>query len=123
MASIRKSPEHVLVDVRAAERYRGEVEPLDPVAGHIPGAINLPFAGSLDEDGLFLDIAELRAIFEPLTEKASTDKIVFYCGSGVSAAHSALVFAHAGLGDALIYPGSWSKWITDPDRPVAKSDQ
>ncbi|MFL6162331.1 MAG: sulfurtransferase [Jatrophihabitantaceae bacterium] len=108
-----------LVDVRAPERYRGEHEPIDPVAGHIPGAVNLPTTANVDAAGRFRPPAELRHRFGELTADASADNPVgVYCGSGVTAAHTALAMYEIGL-PAVLYPGSWSEWITDPDRPVA----
>ncbi len=109
----------VLVDVRAAERYSGESEPIDPVAGHIPGAINLPSTANVDPTGRFLDPALLR---ERYSSVGAADGAVLYCGSGITAAHSLLAMESAGL-TAAIYPGSWSEWITDPDRPVAVGEQ
>lgn len=102
-----------LVDVRAAERYRGEVEPIDPVAGHIPGALNRPAALLLDEQARFRAAAEVAAAY------AGVDAPVLYCGSGVTAAQALLALEAAGIGGGRIYPGSWSEWIRDPDRPVA----
>lgn len=96
-----------LIDARAPERYRGEEEPVDPAAGHIPGAVNLPFAGNLSEDGRFLGPDELRARFE-----AAGDACTVYCGSGVTAAHNALAMDVAGLPIPALYPGSWSAWST-----------
>lgn len=119
--TIRADDAWRLLDARAADRYRGEVEPIDPVAGHIPGARSAPFAGNLDEAGCFLPPAQLRARFARLTGDAPPERVVHYCGSGVTAAHNALAMAHAGLGDTRLYPGSWSEWITDPERPVAKA--
>jgi thiosulfate/3-mercaptopyruvate sulfurtransferase len=104
---------HMLVDARAPERYRGENETVDPVAGHIPGALSVPFAGNVGPDGRFLPPERLQERYAGLTEP------VFYCGSGVTAAHNVLAYAHAGLGTARLYPGSWSEWITDESRPVA----
>ena len=104
-----------LVDVRAPERYSGESEPIDPVAGHIPGAVNLPSMANLDGDGRFLDGS---AIARRFTDAGVDTEAVLYCGSGVTAAHSLLALESAGLTGA-IYPGSWSDWITDPRRPVA----
>lgn len=101
-----------LVDVRAPERYRGEHEPLDPVAGHIPGAVNRPSPGNQTPDGHFRPPAEIAARFAGLEEP------VLYCGSGITAAHTLLALRSAGL-DGRIYPGSWSDWVSDPDRPVA----
>ena len=105
-----------VVDSREAPRYRGEVEPIDPVAGHVPGAINLPFAGNLDEHGRFRPAASLAARFEALT--GGPDAVV-YCGSGVTACHNALAIERAGLPLPRVYVGSWSGWTADPSRPVA----
>lgn len=113
--------EHRLLDARAPERYRGEVEPLDPVAGHIPGALNLPHAGNVDERGHFLSSKQLRARFLPALGDLPAGKAIAYCGSGVTAAHNLLAMLHAGLGEGVLYAGSWSEWITDPDRPIEKS--
>jgi thiosulfate/3-mercaptopyruvate sulfurtransferase len=107
-----------LIDARTAERYRGEYEPLDPVAGHIPGAICGPFAENLDAQGRFRAPAELRARFQALLGDAPPQRAICYCGSGVTATHNLLALAHAGLGDAQLYSGSWSEWITDPERPI-----
>ena len=108
----------VLLDVRAAERFRGEHEPIDPVAGHIPGAVNAPLTGNTDELGRFLPPDELRARFEALGV-AMTWPVAAYCGSGVTAAQTVLALRLAGFDDAALYPGSWSGWITDPSRPIA----
>lgn len=105
----------VVVDSRAAERYRGEVEPIDAVAGHIPGAINLPFAGNL-ADGCFRPVDELAQRFAEVV--ADRDPIV-YCGSGVTACHNALAVEHATGVRPRLYVGSWSGWSTDPERPAA----
>ncbi|TCB96721.1 sulfurtransferase [Micromonospora zingiberis] len=104
-----------LLDARAAERYRGEVEPIDPRAGHIPGAVSLPTSGNLTPDGRFLPAAALRARFGQL---ATAGQVGVYCGSGVTAAHAIAALAIAGI-PAALYPGSWSQWSTDPQRPVA----
>ena len=105
----------IVVDSRAADRYRGETEPIDAVAGHIPGAVNLPFADNLT-DGRFRSTAELRQRFADVA--ADPDPIV-YCGSGVTACHNALAVEHATGVRPRVYVGSWSGWSTDPDRPVA----
>ena len=108
-----------LVDVRAAERFRGEHEPIDPVAGHIPGAVNLPATANVDGAGRFLPPEELCRRFDGLVGGSEPDDpIGVYCGSGVSAVHTVLALQEAGR-TAVLYPGSWSEWITDPTRPVA----
>ncbi|KQX07545.1 MULTISPECIES: sulfurtransferase [unclassified Leifsonia] len=109
----------VLLDARAAERYSGEVEPIDPRAGHIPGAVSAPSAGNLDADGRFLSPGELAARFSGLGVD-SEHPVGVYCGSGVTAAHDALALTIAGFEPAL-YPGSWSQWANHPDRPVSTS--
>jgi thiosulfate/3-mercaptopyruvate sulfurtransferase len=106
-----------LLDARAAERYRGETEPVDPVAGHIPGAVSAPTVGNVNPDGTFRDPAELAARFAALGADPGTPTGA-YCGSGVTAAHEVLALALAGI-PAALYVGSWSNWVTDPARPVA----
>lgn len=102
-----------VVDARAPERFRGEREPIDPRAGHVPGAVNLPYEGNLGSDGRLLPPESLRERFTGLTPD-----IAVYCGSGVTACHDVLVLESLGV-DARLYPGSWSAWVGDPDRPVA----
>jgi thiosulfate/3-mercaptopyruvate sulfurtransferase len=109
----------VLLDARAGERYCGEVEPIDPRAGHIPGALSRPASDNLGPDGRFRPAAELRARFADLPENAT---VGVYCGSGVTAAHEVAALQIAGL-DAVLFPGSWSAWSADPDRPVATGSQ
>lgn len=109
-----------LIDARAPERFRGEVEPLDPVAGHIPGALNRPFKDNLGADGRFLDAAALRAAFAPLLGGRRPAETVHMCGSGVTACHNLLAMEAAGLAGSLLYPGSWSEWCGDPARPIAR---
>ena len=104
---------HQVIDVRTAERFRGESEPIDPVAGHIPGAVNLP-AGELSTTEGFKTPDDLREVFSGVGEED-----VFSCGSGITAAHALLAAEHAGITGLGIYPGSWSDWISDPDREVA----
>ena len=116
---IRTNPAYCLFDSRSADRYRGENETLDPVAGHIPGAISLPFADNVGEDGLFLPPETLKGRFQQAVGEVSVEHTVFYCGSGVTANHNILAMVYAGLGMPKLYPGSWSEWITDPDRPVS----
>lgn len=117
--SIREHPEKLLIDSRAAERYRGENEPIDPIAGHIPGAVNRFYMDNLDEYGKMRPIPELKAIFSALIGERSPENVIFYCGSGVTSAHNVLAMAHAGLGMSKIYPGSWSEWITNPEHLIA----
>ncbi len=107
----------VLLDARAGERFRGEVEPVDPVAGHIPGAVSAPTAENVNPDGTFRSAADLAARFTALGA-AGGRPAAAYCGSGVTAAHEVLALALAGL-PAALYVGSWSNWVTDPARPVA----
>jgi thiosulfate/3-mercaptopyruvate sulfurtransferase len=110
----------VLIDARAPERYRGETEPMDPVAGHIPGARNWPAARNLDAGGRFLPRTELAAALTGLTGGA---EVGAYCGSGITAAHTVLALELAGVPGAALYPGSWSEWVTDSARPVATGDE
>jgi thiosulfate/3-mercaptopyruvate sulfurtransferase len=107
-----------VLDARAGERYRGEVEPLDPVAGHIPGARLRFFKDNLQANGRFKAPEVLRAEFAAVT--AGGADVVHQCGSGVTACHNLLAMAHAGHGDTRLYPGSWSEWCADPARPVAR---
>ncbi|MGB3393717.1 MAG: sulfurtransferase [Stenotrophomonas sp.] len=109
-----------LFDARAGERYRGEVEPLDRVAGHVPGALNRPLALNL-RDGRFRPAAELRAELEPLLQTYSPGDAVMMCGSGVTACHLLLAFEIAGLNGARVFADSWSGWSSDPSRPVARA--
>jgi thiosulfate/3-mercaptopyruvate sulfurtransferase len=108
-----------LIDARAAERFRGEVEPLDRAAGHIPGASNRFFKDNLGADGRFKPAAQLRAEFSALLAPHAAEATVHQCGSGVTACHNLLAMAHAELGDGLLYAGSWSEWSADPSRPIA----
>lgn len=109
-----------LLDARAPERFAGDVEPLDPVAGHIPGARNHPFALNLGPEGRFLSAHELRARFAQSQSGVADDHTIAMCGSGVTACHLLLALAIAGKPGAKLYAGSWSEWIRDPARPVAK---
>lgn len=115
-------PELTLLDARALPRYRGEVEPLDPVAGHIPGARCTPFTDNLDTSGRFLPADQLRQRFEQLLAGRRPENLVAYCGSGVTACHNLLAMSLAGLPLAPLYAGSWSEWITDARRPIATGD-
>jgi thiosulfate/3-mercaptopyruvate sulfurtransferase len=109
-----------LVDARAGARFRGEVEPLDPVAGHIPGALNRPSPENLDEQGRFKSPRQLRAEFDRLLQGRDPAGVVHHCGSGVSALPNVIAMEVAGLGPTGLYAGSWSEWCRDPRRPVAK---
>lgn len=110
--------EYIYIDARAAERYRGEKEPIDPIAGHIPGAVSLPFLGNLGDDGLFLPKNELAKRFLNILRKTDKARPILYCGSGVTACHNLLAFHHLGLYGAKLYPGSWSEWIVDKERSI-----
>ncbi|RYX90692.1 MAG: sulfurtransferase [Comamonadaceae bacterium] len=109
-----------IIDARATPRFKGEVEPLDPVAGHIPGALNRPFALNMGPDGKFKPAAQLKAEFEELLGGRDPAGVVNQCGSGVSAVPNVLAMTIAGLGTPALYAGSWSEWCSDPSRPVEK---
>jgi len=111
-----------LVDARAPERYRGDSEPLDRIAGHIPGAVNHFFQWNLDESGRFRPPEDLRERFRAAIGDVEAEQIVCYCGSGVTACHNLLALEHAGIRGAKLYPGSWSEWSSDPSRPVERKD-
>jgi thiosulfate/3-mercaptopyruvate sulfurtransferase len=110
-----------LIDARAPERFRGEIEPLDRQAGHIPGASNRLFKLNLQEDGRFKPADQLRQEFQALLAPYEPHEVVHQCGSGVTACHNLLAMEHAGLSGSRLYPGSWSEWSADPRRPVAKA--
>lgn len=109
-----------LVDARAPERFRGEIEPIDRIPGHIPGAINHHYMLNLEADGRFKPAAVLAEEFRTLLGDSAPSETVLMCGSGVTACHNLLAMEHAGLRGARVYPGSWSEWISDPSRPVAR---
>ena len=111
-----------LLDARAADRFRGENETIDPVGGHIPTACNAPWLGNLDSEGYVLDAEALRTRFASILPAGDVDgqTIVAYCGSGVTAAHNVLAMTVAGIEDVRLYPGSWSEWITDPAHTIAR---
>lgn len=113
----------LLVDSRDPARYRGETEPLDRVAGHIPGARNHFWKNNLQDNGLFRPAAEIRASFQQLLAGTPPGDAAFYCGSGVTACHNLLAAAHAGLPVPRLYAGSWSEWCADPGRPVATGEE
>lgn len=115
-------PGYILVDSRAPERYLGLEEPIDAVAGRIPGAINYPFIRNIDSKGQTQLKQVLKGRFETLFGDVPAENVTFYCGSGVTAALNVLAVSHAGLGMPRIYAGSWSEWITDPDRPITTGE-
>lgn len=110
--------DRILADVRARERYRGEIEPIDPVAGHIPGAVNFPFQRNLSPDGRFRPAQEVRKELLTLSGDQQAGDMVYMCGSGVTACHTIFAAELAGLKEAKLYAGSWSEWIRDPSRPI-----
>ena len=112
----------LLVDARSPDRFAGQNETLDPVAGHVPGALNRPFTANLGPDGRFLAVTALHEQWEALLAGRPATELVSMCGSGVTACHNLLALEHAGLTGARLYAGSWSEWIRDPTRPVAATD-
>ena len=119
-AAVRDGAAGQLLDARAAPRYRGDVEPLDRVGGHVPGALNRPFADNLGSDGRFKSPAQLREEFGAVLGSTVPSDVVHMCGSGVTACHNLLAMEHAGLHGSRLYAPSWSGWVSDPARPVAK---
>lgn len=119
VAAMRHADCDRLIDVRAAVRFAGQSEPIDKVAGHIPGAVNIPFDRNLTEQGTFRTPDQLRQLYSPRLPPQGAERVVVMCGSGVTACHTLLALEHAGLQGARLYAGSWSEWITDPARPVA----
>ncbi len=113
--------QQTILDARGAPRYRGEVEPLDPVAGHIPGALNRPFNSNLNEQGFFKSATQLREEFQLLLGSRAANSVVHHCGSGVSAVPNVLAMEVAGLGRTALYAGSWSEWCNTPGLPCEKS--
>jgi thiosulfate/3-mercaptopyruvate sulfurtransferase len=114
----RQNVTYRVLDARAAERYHGQNETIDPVAGHIPEALSAPYLENLAAEGVFRPRDELRQRYGELLGETPTDRVICYCGSGVTAIHDLLAMLHAGLGEGRLYAGSWSEWITDPDRPI-----
>lgn len=114
------NPKFVVLDARAEARFRGELEPMDPVAGHIPGALNRPNSLNCLPDGRFLPAQALREAFEALLGAWPASKVVHQCGSGITACHNLFAMELAGLRGSALYPGSWSEWCSDASRPVAK---
>jgi thiosulfate/3-mercaptopyruvate sulfurtransferase len=122
-AHLLDAPERVLLDARAAPRYRGDVEPIDRVGGHVPGALNRPFSENLAADGRFKSPAALRREFLDVLGTHAPQNVVHMCGSGVTACHNLLAMEHAGLAGSRLYAPSWSGWVSDHGRPIAKGDQ
>ena len=122
-AALHAAPPPLLIDARAAVRYRGEVEPLDRAAGHVPGARNRPYADNLLADGHFKPPAQLREEFAAVLGGVTPDRVVHMCGSGVTACYNLLAMEHAGLHGSRLYAPSWSGWVSDPSRPVAKGEE
>ena len=122
VAKAVKDANWLVMDARSEERFNGEVEPLDPVAGHIPGAVNFPFEDNLHVSGRFESPKHLRDLYEGQLQKLKPEHVIQMCGSGVTACHNILAMEHAGLSGAKLYAGSWSEWIRDPSRPVARDD-
>jgi thiosulfate/3-mercaptopyruvate sulfurtransferase len=115
-----RPPERMLIDARSGERFRGEAEPIDPVAGHIPGAFQRFHRANLDADGTFKPKGTLRDEFGALLGERAPADVIHSCGSGVTACHNLLAMEHAGLAGSTLYPGSWSEWSADPERPIAR---
>ncbi len=120
IAKMLGRPNQNLIDARGTPRFKGEVEPLDPIAGHIPGALNRPFNLNLDSEGKFKPAAQLRAEFETLLAGRDPATVVHHCGSGVSAVPNIIAMEVAGLGRTALYAGSWSEWCSNPTRPMAQ---
>lgn len=119
---VRVDPSHKLVDARGAPRFRGEVEPLDPVAGHVPGAVNRPFTDNLDANGRFKSVQQLRAEWSHLLADVPPENVVHMCGSGVTACQNLLAMEQVGLHGSRLFAPSWSGWISDRSRPVVSGD-
>ena len=111
-----------MIDSREPPRYRGEVEPIDPIAGHIPGAVNHFWKANIDEEGYYLTPQQLRQMISEAYGSIAANEVVFYCGSGVTACQNILAVVHAGLPMPRLYAGSWSEWCSQADNPVAKGD-
>lgn len=120
LRALRSAPSTLVLDARGAPRFRGEIEPIDPVAGHIPGARNRPFTENLQADGRFKPAAELRAELQAAIGAQAPAEVIHSCGSGVSACQNLLAFEVAGLAGSRVYAPSWSGWIADPDNPVER---
>lgn len=120
--AMRLDADFLVMDARNSERFRGETEPIDPVAGHIPGAKSAPFVENLAPDGTFLPQDVLRERYKKILGNIPAQRVASYCGSGVTAAHNLVAMAHAGLGEGRLYVGSWSDWITNSELPIEKEE-
>jgi thiosulfate/3-mercaptopyruvate sulfurtransferase len=120
-SDVAKQHDDLLLDARATPRYRGEVEPLDKAAGHVPGAANRPFSDNLQADGRFKPAATLQQEFLAAIGNHAPNQVVHMCGSGVTACHNLLAMEYAGLTGSRLYAPSWSGWISDPSRPIETS--
>ncbi len=120
--AMRLDSDFLVMDARNLERYKGETEPIDPVAGHIPGAKPAPFVENLAPDGTFLPPEVLRERYQKILGSIPAERVASYCGSGVTAAHNLVAMAHAGLGEGRLYVGSWSEWITNSELPIEKEE-
>lgn len=120
-ATVANRSDELLLDARATPRYRGEVEPIDRAAGHVPGAANRPFTDNVQTDGRFKSPAELREAFRAVIGDHAPEQVVHMCGSGVTACHNLLAMEHAGLAGSRLYAPSWSGWISDPSRPIERA--
>ena len=118
LEQLRQNTQWAIVDSRTPERYRGEKEPIDPIAGHIPDALNAPHPNTIGTDGVFKSVEELAELYKDYGLPNDSEKTVFYCGSGVTACRNILAYSVAGHGIARLYAGSWSEWIIDPERPI-----
>jgi thiosulfate/3-mercaptopyruvate sulfurtransferase len=117
---MRQDKDYLVMDARTADRYRGENETIDPVAGRIPGAISVPYVDNLNLDGTFKSDEQLAEQYKMALGDVPIENVAVYCGSGVTSVHDILAMMKAGLGEARLYAGSFSEWITDPERPVQK---
>jgi thiosulfate/3-mercaptopyruvate sulfurtransferase len=121
VAGLVGRPNSLLLDARAPERYRGDIEPIDRVPGHIPGSVNYHFMRNVDERGTFRNMDALRHDLQQALGQTPVDRVVCYCGSGVTACQNLVALEHVGLHGARLYPGSWSEWSSDPSRPIERS--
>jgi thiosulfate/3-mercaptopyruvate sulfurtransferase len=122
VATAVKSLDDVVIDVREAYRYKGESEPIDLIAGHIPGAINIPYLSNLKTDGTFKSPEEIKKIYDEAIKRRDGSKVTVHCGSGVTACHTLLALEHAGIKGANLYVGSWSEW-SRRDLPIATGEK